>query len=208
MKFPLILAWAALTLSLSATPKFGVVKVTDIYRGLPSTEAMQKKMQAQRAGIMENTRAERFRASLSEMEVLESQLRAIKDELDSENGRKLVRQYEIKRQEAETLRQAFEEFRVEEDKRINKEMVAATRASLDRISEVAQQLAKERNLDGVFDVSGNSNTGVPVLLYAADSEDLTEDVIALLDEKPAESESDTTESGATENAAETEPGEE
>jgi Skp family chaperone for outer membrane proteins len=174
------MAWIALAVTLSAAPKFGVVRVTDIYRGLPSTAAMQKKMQVQREAILSNTRAERFRASLTEMESLESQLRAVKDELDSENGKKLVRAYEIKRQEAETLRQAFEEYRAAEDKRINTEMVAATRESLGRISVAARQIATERNLEGVFDTSGNSNTGVPFVLYAANAED----VIAFLGEKP------------------------
>ena len=180
MKFTVIMAWIALAVTLSAAPKFGVVRVTDIYRGLPSTAAMQKKMQVQREAILSNTRAERFRASLTEMESLESQLRAVKDELDSENGKKLVRAYEIKRQEAETLRQAFEEYRAAEDKRINTEMVAATRESLGRISVAARQIATERNLEGVFDTSGNSNTGVPFVLYAANAED----VIAFLGEKP------------------------
>lgn len=183
-----ILAWIALAVTLSAAPKFGVVRVADIYRDLPSTGAMQKKMQEQRAAILTNTRVERFRTTLNELETLESQLRATKDDTNTEVRTKIVREFEIKRQEAETLRLAFEEYRAEEEKRINKEIVAATRESLGRISAAANQVAKERNLDGVFDVSGNSNTGVPVMLYVADSEDLTEDVIAFLDEKPIEDE--------------------
>jgi len=106
--------------------------------------------------------------------------------LDSDAGKNLVRSYEIKRQETETLRKEFEEYRAEEEKRINKEMVATTRESLNRISAAAQQIAKERNLDGVFDTSGNTNTGLPFVLYAAGAEDISDDVIALLGEKPAE----------------------
>ena len=184
MKFSVTLLWLALALVSSAAPKFAVVRVTDIYRELPSTASLQKDIQTQRDAILTNKRAEQLRVIIGELQALQAQLQARKNELDSEGGRKLIRDFEIKRQEAETLRQEFEEFRATEDKRINGEMVARMRGSLDRISAAAQQIAKERNLEGVFDTSGNTNTGLPFVLYAADAVDLSEDVIGLLAEKP------------------------
>jgi Skp family chaperone for outer membrane proteins len=184
MKFSVTLLWLALVLVSSAAPKFAVVRVTDIYRELPSTAALQKDIQSQREAILTNKRAEQLRVIIGELQALQAQLQAKKNELDSEGGRKLIRDFEIKRQEAETLRLEFEEFRAAEDKRINGDMVARMRGSLDRISAAAQQIAKERNLEGVFDTSGNTNTGLPFILYAADAEDLSEDVIGLLAEKP------------------------
>jgi Skp family chaperone for outer membrane proteins len=186
MKLTVVMASVSLASFLSAAPKFGVVRVTDIYRGLPSTAAMQADIQSQRDNIIKDVRAERLRAILTEMEALESQLRANKDDLESELGKKLVRSYEIKRQETETLRLEFEGFRAEEEMRNNKELVAATRNSLNRISAAAQQIAKERNLDGVMDTSGDTNTGLPFVLFAGGAEDMTEAVIGLLGEKPAE----------------------
>jgi Skp family chaperone for outer membrane proteins len=186
MKLTVVMASVSLASFLSAAPKFGVVRVTDIYRGLPSTAAMQADIQSQRDNIIKDVRAERLRAILTEMEALESQLRANKDDLESELGKKLVRSYEIKRQETETLRLEFEGFRAEEEMRNNKELVAATRNSLNRISAAAQQIAKERNLDGVMDTSGDTNTGLPFVLFAGGAEDMTEAVIGLLGEKPVE----------------------
>jgi Skp family chaperone for outer membrane proteins len=186
MKLTVVMASVSLASFLSAAPKFGVVRVTDIYRGLPSTAAMQADIQSQRDNIIKDVRAERLRAILTEMEALESQLRANKDDLESELGKKLVRSYEIKRQETETLRLEFEGFRAEEEMRNNKELVAATRNSLNRISAAAQQIAKERNLDGVMDTSGDTNTGLPFVLFAGGAEDMTEAVIGLLGEEPAE----------------------
>jgi Skp family chaperone for outer membrane proteins len=186
MKLTVVMVSVSLASFLSAAPKFGVVRVTDIYRGLPSTAAMQADIQSQRDNIIKDVRAERLRAILTEMEALESQLRANKDDLESELGKKLVRSYEIKRQETETLRLEFEGFRAEEEMRNNKELVAATRNSLNRISAAAQQIAKERNLDGVMDTSGDTNTGLPFVLFAGGAEDMTEAVIGLLGEKPAE----------------------
>lgn len=197
MKFPVTLLWISLVAMAAAAPKFAVVRVTDIYRELPSTAALQKDVQAQREAIIQNKRAEQLRAIIGELQLIQSQLQAKKEELESETGKKLVRSFEIKRQEAETLRQEFEEFRAEEDKRINRAMVGAMRTSLERISAAAAQIAKERNFDGVFDTSGNTNTGVPFVLYAADQVDLTEDVVGLLGEKPLD------EAGVTPEAADT-----
>lgn len=196
MKFSATLLWICLAVMAAAAPKFAVVRITDIYRELPSTAAMQKDVQAQREAIIQNKRADQLRAIIGELQLLQSQLQAKKDELESETGKKLVRDYEIKRQEAETLRQEFEEYREAEEKRINKAMVEAMRNSLDRISGAAQQLAKEQNFDGVFDTSGNSNTGVPFVLYVRDSVDLSEDIVGLLAEKPLDEAVETPEGAA------------
>ena len=48
------------------------------------------------------------------------------------------------------------------------------------ISDVVLDKVKTSNLDLVFDKSGNSLNGVPVLMYSRDSVDFTNDVIAVL----------------------------
>lgn len=188
MKLFVTLLWLGFAALAFGEGEFAVVRVTDIYRELPSTAAMQEKIKAQRAEIIENQRAEQLRSIIVELQSIQSQLQAITDQTDTEQGKKVVRAYEIKRQEAETLRQEFEEFRAEEEKRINKLMVAEMRKSLNEITAAASQLAKERSLDGVFDTSGNSNTGVPFVLYVKDAEDLTEDVVELLNAKEPQEE--------------------
>jgi Skp family chaperone for outer membrane proteins len=186
MKVPIILLYLAFTVGLFAAPKFAVVRVTDIYRELPSTTATQKAIQEQREVVSENIRANRFRAILAELQALEVVLQENKDRIETEDGKKLIRNYEIKRQEAETVRQDFEEFSAAENKRINEEMVAGMRSSLGRITAAATQVARERNLDGILDISGNSNTGIPFVLYSKGAPDITEDVVELLGEKAAE----------------------
>ncbi len=186
MKFLITLSWLAISATLFAAPNFAVVRVTDIYRELPSTASTQKAIREQREAIESNPRADGFRTILGELRNLETLLKENKDRIDTEEGKKLIRDFEIKRQEAETLRQDFQEFSEAENKRINKEMVEGMRASLERITSAASQIAKERNLDGVFDISGNSNTGIPFVLYSGEAPDISEDVVELLGEKPVE----------------------
>ena len=184
MKLSVTLLWIALTGICAAAPKFAVVRVSDIFRDLPSTVAMQKDIQSQHDAIMKTIAAEQLRSIIGELKNLQTLLQTKKNELETEAGRKLVRDYEIKRQEAETLKRDFDEFRATEDKRINKTMVVAMRSSLDRIAAAAQKIAMERNLDAVFDTSGNTDTGLPFVLYARDAVDLSADVLSLLSKKP------------------------
>ncbi len=185
MKVIVTIAWLALATALSAAPKFAMVRVTDIYRSLPSTAALQKNIQQQRNAVLQDVRAEQLRTIIAELQSLQTTLQAKRAELDTEPVRKLVRDYEIKRQKAERLRQEFGDYRANEEKRINKEMVTSMRKSLDRIAEASQQIAKEREIDAVFDPSGNTNTGIPFVLYHGDALDLTNEVVELLGEAPA-----------------------
>ena len=182
MKFLIPFIWLGIVSGLFAAPKskYATVRVTDIYRDLPSTAVMLQDVREGNQAVFANKRANQFRAILEELKALQAKLEETKDQLDSEDGKKLVRSFEIKRQEAETLRNAFDEFRAEEKKRMDREMVDRMRESLGRISSAAEQLAKEQNLETVFDTSGNSNTGIPFVIYSGAAPDLTDAVQALL----------------------------
>ena len=188
MKFLIPFLWLWLATALVAAPKYAIVRVTDIYRDLPSTKVMLAKVKADNDAILSDKRANQFRAIMEELKALQTQLEQSRDELETEDGKNLVRSFELKRQEAETLRNAVDEFRGDEEKRINREMVGKMRSTLTRITEAAQQIATERNIEAVFDTSGNSNTGVPFVLYSGSAPDLTDDVIALLSTQDIEKE--------------------
>ncbi len=172
----------------AAPPGFAIVRVTDIYRDLPSTAALQEEVKAERDAIMQNSRAEQLRNTISELQALYERLQDKENPPDEETSRQLARDYEIKRQETRTLQQEFETFRAGETRRINRKMVESMRASLIRIHETASRLAKEEGFDGLFDSSGNTNTGIPVILHSKNTPDLTDKVkAALADSEPATS---------------------
>jgi Skp family chaperone for outer membrane proteins len=86
----------------------------------------------------------------------------------------------MKRQEAKSLLDDFESFRAERNREINAEMVEGMKQRLLRIHEAAGKIAGEEGFDWVLDGSGNTNTGVPLLLYAKSPNDLTDRVLASL----------------------------
>jgi Skp family chaperone for outer membrane proteins len=180
------LTFLATLVTAAAAPRIALVRVKDIYAALPSTTTFQDQLKKEREDIMKNQRAEHLRKIIGELQALQAQLSDKSNPLDEATSRKLARTYEIKRQEAQTLQQDFESFKAEQEKAINKKMVAGMRASLNRITAASRKIAKERGFDSVIDSSGDTNTGVPFVLYSKNAPDLTADIQASLkDETPA-----------------------
>ena len=172
----------ASALTASAAPRIALVRVKDIYSELPSTAAFQKQLKQERDAIMKDQRAEQLRKAIGELQALQAQLSDKANPLDEATSRSLSRTFEIKRQEAQTLQQDFESFKAEQEKAINRKLVAGMRATLNKIVKVTQEISINRGYDSVFDSSGNTNTGVPFVLFSKNATDLTADIQAVLKE--------------------------
>lgn len=176
---------AALTLPLSAAPKFSVVRISDIYRNLTSTHTLLSGLQKEREEILKDERGMQVRKSLTELQEMQKNLqqrlknREAGSPLDDET-RKLAQEFELKRQQAQSLQEEFQVFERERQKELNRKMVTSMRSSLDKITVTARRIAAEQGYDGVFDSSGHSNTGVPLIIYSKSAKDLTDEVIAAL----------------------------
>jgi Skp family chaperone for outer membrane proteins len=171
---------AVTVVSAAAAPRVALVRVKDIYTGLVSTAALQDEIKQDRAAIMKDQRAEELRRIINELQALQTRLSDKNNPLDEATNQKLARSYEIKRQEAQTLQREFEIYRTDQEKQINRKMVTGMRASLNKITETAMKVGRERGYDMVFDESGNTNTSVPFVLYHKKSPDLTDNVKAAL----------------------------
>ena len=170
----------ATALTASAAPRFALVRVKDIYNELPSTAAFQQQLKKERDAILKDQRADQFRKAVGELQALQTQIADKKNPLDEVTRRGLSRTYEIKRQEAQTLQQDFESFKEEREKAINRKLVTGMRATLSRIMEAAREISTKRGFDSVFDSSGNTNTGLPFVLFSKNATDLTADIQAAL----------------------------
>ncbi len=77
---------------------------------------------------------------------------------------------------------------------------------MDEISQVAQEVAKRQGINMLFDKSGPSLLGMPAVLYAEDSLEITEEVLAEIDkDKPADAPSAPVEGPASSGAGEDTP---
>lgn len=173
--------------ALAAPPKIALVRVRDIYRQLPSTKTDQAAIEALRAEILKDQRAEELRKLITELQTLQAELQRLNENAGSDTTRRdaLVREYEVKRSSVQSLQQDFETFRNERNTEINRKMVEGMKASLERITAAAQKLGSDKGYDWVLDSSGNTNTGLPFVLYSKDAKDLTDELTAALSNAPA-----------------------
>src|SRR5205807_761019 len=72
------------------------------------------------------------------------------------------------------------EFRQTRERQLQEQALRMREGIVKEITDVVMDKVKTGNLDLVFDKSGNSLNGVPVLMYSRDSVDFTNDVITVL----------------------------
>ena len=174
--FMLVASFAAV----AAPPKVATVRVADIFRQLDSTVKANEALQVKRDAIKKDKRQTSLDEILADLELRSKKLSEGGPAIDAETRKKLEREFLLKRQEAKSLQDDFEGFRNEKNREINAEMVAGMRSRLDLIQATAEKIAKEDGYDWVFDSSGQTNTGVPLVLYAKNPNDLTDRVLAAL----------------------------
>lgn len=180
-------ALLALVLSTSPAPaeppRVAVLRVADAFRQLEATSKSGELLKAKREEINKDPRLASSNAMFSELELRLNQLKS-NAKIDPEARKKLEREYAIKTREANALRADFESFQAEKTREINAEMVAGMKQRLAMIRQTAEKIAAEEGFDWILDSSGNTNTGVPLLLYAKNAKDLTDRVVAALNSPP------------------------
>ena len=89
------------------------------------------------------------------------------------------------------------EFRQTRERQLQEQALRMREGIVKEITDVVMEKVKSGNLDLVFDKSGNSLNGVPVLMYSRDSVDFTNDVIAVLNKPGRQSSVNTSISPST-----------
>ncbi|MCW1883502.1 OmpH family outer membrane protein [Luteolibacter flavescens] len=184
----MIRAAVALALSVAAAdaqaPRVAVVKVHEVLMNLDSTLLANEQTNARKAEINRDSRLATYNELYADLQLRRKALEESAGKIDPEARKRLMREYTVKLQEAKSVWDDFESFRSERMREIDGEMVAGMKQRLAQIREAANKLAKEEGYDWVLDTSGNSNTGVPLILYAKNQNDLTDRVLAILASEP------------------------
>ncbi len=176
---------AACLAAAAAPPRVATVRVDDILRQLDSTVKANEDYKAKREAISKDSRKAALDELMAELELRRGKLADNAAKIDQETRKKLLREYMVKQQEYRSLQEDFQNFSNEKQQALNAEMVTGIRQRLTQIHGTAEKIAKEEGYDWVFDSSGISNTGVPLMLYAKNPNDLTDRVLAALAPKQA-----------------------
>ncbi len=92
----------------------------------------------------------------------------------------LTEEYEDLVSQYKALNKDIEESDLDQTKEIKEKLALATRQLLDEIQGVIQQYAKDNGYHWIIDTSGVSNTQISPLIYARDSKDVTQPILAIL----------------------------
>ena len=176
----LLLAFLVAAASLHAQTRFAGVRVADAFQADAASSAALADIDARRKKLADDPRNQELDTLANETRKLLEQADAAAKKGNADTQQKLARQISIKRRDLEALGRVIDEDRTRASRDLDREFVRTTRAALDRIHRLAAEVGKERGFDAVLDTSGNSNTGLPVLLYQKNLPDLTDEVIARL----------------------------
>jgi len=166
--------------AIAVPPRVATVRVDDILRQLDSSAKANEDYKVKREAISKDKRKVAVDEMSAELELRRGKLADNTNKIDQETRKKLVREFMLKQQELKSLQEDFQSFSAEQQKALNVEMVAGIRERLNLIRGTAEKLAKEDGFDLVFDSSGMSNTGVPLMLYAKTPNDLTDRILTAL----------------------------
>jgi outer membrane protein len=185
MKFLAAFAFLlAISVAAAQPPRIAVLRVHDVFKRLEASSKANDVLKAKLEEINKDPRLAAHERLVADLDLRRKQLAAADGKLDTAARRKLEREYVIKNREANALRADFENFHAARTREINAEMVAQVKERLLLIRETAEKIARAEGFDWLLDSSGNTNTGVPLLLYAKNANDITDRVTASLAEAP------------------------
>jgi Skp family chaperone for outer membrane proteins len=162
------------------TPRVAVIRVSEVFNKLESTVRATAETNAKKAEIDKDSRMVTYKELYADLQLRKKALEENPSKIDAETRKRLAREYTVKLQEAKSLLEDFESFRTERVREIDTEAVAGMKQRLAIIQSTAEQFAKQEGYDWVLDAAGNPNPGIPLLLYAKKSNDLTDRVLAAL----------------------------
>ena len=198
-KFLLLTAAAALALPVSSfaqgTPlKVGTVDMNRAFKEYNKTKDSEKKInEAKDAAKKEyDDRAENYKKALDEINKLNQQLDAPALSADAKTAKAKERDEKIA--SIKNMEREINEFRQTRERQLQEQAMRMRESIIKEITDIVMERVKTLSLDLVFDKSGPSMNGVPVLMYSKDNADFTTDVITALNKKPATT---TTEKPAT-----------
>src|ERR1700730_14267040 len=160
--------------------KIGTVDMNKTFREYNKTKDAEAKINdaKNQAKKEYDERADAYKKALDDVNNLNKQLEA--PALSADAKAQKAKERDDKISNIKNMEREITEFRQTRERQLQEQALRMREGIVKEISDVVMEKVKSSNLDLVFDKSGNSLNGVPVLMYSRDSVDFTNDVIAVL----------------------------
>ncbi len=180
----------------SQAMKIGTVDMNRAFKEYNKTKDAEAKINdAKNAAKKEyDERAEAYKKALDEVNKISQQLEAPALSTDAKNAKAKERDEKIT--SIKNMEREINEFRQTRERQLQEQALRMREGIVKEITDVVMDKVKANNLDLVFDKSGMSLNGVPLLMFSRDSVEFTNDIVTALN-KPGRVSSSTTESTTT-----------
>ena len=167
--------------------KLGTVDMQRAFKEYNKTKDAEKKINdAKDAAKKEyDDRAEAYKKALDEINGLNKQLESAATSADAKT--KLSKTRDDKITDIKNMEREINEFRQTRERQLQEQALRMREGIVKEISDKVMEIVKANKMDLVFDKSGMSLNGVPVLMYAPDNTDFTNEVINVLNKAAARS---------------------
>jgi outer membrane protein len=178
----LVIASIALPVATFAqgTLKIGTVDMNRAFKEYNKTKDAEAKInEAKNAAKKEyDERAEAYKKALDEINKLNQQLEAPALSADAKTGKAKERDDKIT--SIKNMEREINEFRQTRERQLQEQALRMREGIVKEITDIVMQRVQANNLDLVFDKSGMSLNGVPLLMYSRDTVEFTNDVVTAL----------------------------
>ena len=166
--------------------KIGTVDMQRAFKEYNKTKDAEAKINdAKNAAKKEyDDRAESYKKALDEINSLNKQLDA--PALTAEAKTQKAKERDDKIANIKKMEREINDFSQTRDRQLQEQLMRMREGIVKEITDVVVEKVKTNNLDFVFDKSGVSLNGVPIVMYAPPNVDFTNDIIAVLN-KPGRS---------------------
>ncbi len=167
-------------------PKIGTVDMQRAFKEYYKTKDAEAKINDARSAAKKeyDDRAEAYKKALDEINSLNKQLDA--PALTAEAKTQKAKERDDKIANIKKMEREINDFSQTRDRQLQEQLMRMREGIVKEITDVVVEKVKTNNMDFVFDKSGVSLNGVPVMLYAPANVDFTNDIIAVLN-KPGRS---------------------
>src|SRR5213082_1620172 len=174
---------AMLALPLAAfgqgTLKIGTINMDRAFKEYTKTKEAEKKINDARDAAKKefDDRADQYKKALEEVNNLNKQLDAPALSADAKTQKAKERDDKINN--IKNMEREINEFRQTRERQLQEQALRMREGIVKEITDIVMEKVKSNNLDFVFDKSGMSLNGVPLLMYARDNVDFTNDVVTV-----------------------------
>jgi len=176
--------------------KIGTIDMQRAFKEFNKTKEAEAKMKDAATSAQKefNDRADSYKKALDEINNLSKQLDSAA--LSTEKKNQLAKERDDKIANVKNMEREMNDFRQTRERQLQEQQMHMREGIVKEITEVVMAKVRENKTDLVFDKSGMSLNGVPVVMYAPESFDFTSDIITVLN-KPGRAGTSSTEKAST-----------